>query len=274
MALIKIRLYSETLRQDTTVNVMLPSRVAGKPREDIYAKGPKLPVLYLLHGTYGGASDFFRNSRIEFYARKYNIAIVCAEAGNSCFRNLPRYGTRFYDFFADELPTIMQWMFPISDKREENFIGGLSMGGHGAFKIGMSNPDRFGSVICMSAVVKGWQEVANCEDTIWSYAFEKNEDLTGTDDDLYALAEKVKKSGQKVPELYICVGQQDFLYKSNQEFRKHLDTLDLAYTYDEMPGMHDWDFWDAELKKILTWLPIPERSSEYGPLHNGISLIV
>lgn len=31
--------------------------------------------------------------------------------------------------------------FPLSDKREENFVAGLSMGGYGAIKLGLRKPE-------------------------------------------------------------------------------------------------------------------------------------
>ncbi len=48
------------------------------------------------------------------------------------------YGMNYYDAIAVELPQILKRFFPnMSDKREKNFIAGLSMGGYGTFKIAM-----------------------------------------------------------------------------------------------------------------------------------------
>jgi enterochelin esterase-like enzyme len=45
---------------------------------------------------------------------------------------------------AEELPKICRSYFKgMSDKREDNMVAGLSMGGYGAFKIGMTYPDRY-----------------------------------------------------------------------------------------------------------------------------------
>ena len=40
------------------------------------------------------------------------------------------------------------------------------------------------------------------------------------------------------------------------KFKKHLDKIGMRYTYHEQPGVHDWDFWDDEIKRILDWLPL------------------
>ena len=44
-------------------------------------------------------------------------------------------------------------------------------------------------------------------------------------------------------------------------FEKHLQALGLRHTYHEQPGIHNWDFWDDELRRILAWLPIQRRDS-------------
>jgi len=40
------------------------------------------------------------------------------------------------------------------------------------------------------------------------------------------------------------------------KFKKHLDKIGMRYTYHEQPGVHDWDFWDDEIIRILDWLPL------------------
>jgi putative tributyrin esterase len=29
---------------------------------------------------------------------------------------------------------------------------------------------------------------------------------------------------------------------------------DFDYTYDEGPGVHNWDFWDTWVKKAIEWM--------------------
>lgn len=34
--------------------------------------------------------------------------------------------------------------------------------------------------------------------------------------------------------------------------------------YDEQPGGHEWDFWDAQIKKIIDRLPLDEADHGFG----------
>ena len=47
--------------------------------------------------------------------------------------------------------------------------------------------------------------------------------------------------------------------------RKNGLTADgVALTYDEQPGGHEWDFWDAQIKKIIDWLPLDDADQGFG----------
>jgi putative tributyrin esterase len=35
-----------------------------------------------------------------------------------------------------------------------------------------------------------------------------------------------------------------------------MNGLNFEYTYQEGPGGHDWDFWDAWIIRVLEWLPL------------------
>ena len=64
------------------------------------------------------------------------------------------------------------------------------------------------------------------------------------------------KSGVKLPKLFQCVGTEDFVYAQNAEFRDFAKNLGVDLTYEEGPGVHNWDFWDPWICRILDWLPL------------------
>ena len=269
MAHIQLNVFSKTLRTKTNLRVILPtpltsdavmesSNIGVTPsRFNYYSDSLNVPVLYLYHGTFGDDSDWVRFSRIESYAQEYNIAVVMPNAANSCFRNMPRGGPRYYSFLTDELPEIVNWMFPVSRKREDTFVAGLSMGAYGAFYIGMSCPEKFSHVACLSGAYGGFKNFGT--DSVWSLAFADDEKLENTDEDLYYLSEKLTKEAAGYPELYICCGTEDMIYSETERFRLHLNHIGMNYTYHEQPGKHDFAFWDDEIKRVLEWLPISKR---------------
>ena len=63
------------------------------------------------------------------------------------------YGKKYWTFVSDELPQIARSFFHLSDKREDNFVAGLSMGGYGAFKLALNHPDRFAAAASLSGAL-------------------------------------------------------------------------------------------------------------------------
>ena len=264
MAYLQMKTYSETLRTKTEVNVILPTPLTSLTKETVsfpyYDRSNNIPVLYLFHGTFGEAADWMRFSMIETFAQDYNIAVVMPSVGNSCFRDMPRGGPKYYTYVTEELPKIINWTFPVSTKREDTFIAGLSMGGSGAFKVGMSRPDQYGYVASLSG---GFGEIykrleADSESP-WSLAFEPGVDTRGTRDDFYWLASQVVSKAD-CPRFYMCCGTEDFVYPANCEFRKHLDSIGFKYDYHETPGDHNWMYWNDEIQRVFEWLPIKKRA--------------
>ena len=82
MAFIQLKTYSETLRTKTSIQVILPTPLAGETNGNFYDSDRKFPTLYLLHGTYGDEGDYTRFSRIESYAQEYYVAVVMMSTAN------------------------------------------------------------------------------------------------------------------------------------------------------------------------------------------------
>lgn len=147
MASIQLKIYSAALKTRTNVNVFLPSLLpdqngATKRKHDFttyYETHKDFPVLYLLHGTFGDEGDWQRFTRIEDYARNHNLAVVMPYGENSFYRDTDA-GKDYETYITQELPQVIQWMFPVSKKREDTFIGGLSHGRNRCSKIGTGAP--------------------------------------------------------------------------------------------------------------------------------------
>lgn len=262
MATLSMKFFSPALQTKTNVNILIPtpeSTLAG--HQETFAECAKtgpFPVLYLLHGTFGDESDWTRFSRIEDYARKYNIVVVMPNCENSCYRDTPA-AKNYYTYVTEELPAMIGWMLPVSQKREDTFIAGLSMGGSGAFMLGMSRPDLYGYVACLSGGFGNTGIRQRKKGSPWAWAFEPGEVTEGTRDDPRWLAKHVLETAEQVPALYMCCGTEDFLYEGNCELRDYLTQIGMQLTYHEQPGVHDWNFWDDEIKRIFQWLPITRK---------------
>lgn len=110
-------------------------------------------TVYLLHGMSDDHTIWQRRTSIERYASKLGIAVVmpCTHLG---FYTDTTYGMNYWTFISDELPKICREFFPqMSDKREDTLAAGLSMGGYGAWKLGLGASDTFGAAAALSGAL-------------------------------------------------------------------------------------------------------------------------
>jgi S-formylglutathione hydrolase FrmB len=147
MALMEVHYSSFAMGTNITLNVFVPTPGSSEAITDMnqsrkYDYEHGLPVLYLLHGAYGDAFSWIRYSNIDRYAQDRGIVVVMASAENSFYQDL-KYGRKYYTFFTEELPTFIQNVFPVSKDRDKTFVAGFSMGGYGAWYLGLRRPDLF-----------------------------------------------------------------------------------------------------------------------------------
>ncbi|MGG4212085.1 alpha/beta hydrolase family protein [Paenibacillus sp. FSL L8-0638] len=262
MALIQCQFYSEVLGLSTSMNVILPQATRSQiGLEGKQGTGPH-PTLYLLHGLSDDDSTWLRRTSIERYVASLGLAVVMPQVHRSFYTNMEQ-GAAYWTFISEELPALARSFFPLSDKREDNFVAGLSMGGYGAFKLALQHSERFAAAASLSGVMDlhalRTDPMQNAmSPTEWLNIFGPDE-IRGTDHDLLELLQRHATAGISLPQLYQCCGTEDFLYKGNQTFRETCSTVGVPLTYEEGPGAHEWGYWDAKIQDVLAWLPLKEH---------------
>lgn len=259
MALITNQFYSEVLEMAMTMNVILPEANRVPEDKQYRIANGEYPTLFLLHGLADDESAWGRYTSIERYANEEGLAVVMPNGDRSFYTDIEN-GHAYFKYISEEIPRIAQKFFPLSKKREDNFVAGLSMGGYGAFKIGLTYPDRFAAIASLSGVLDidlRWQEQeAAGMGRPYQMAFGKTP-VRGTENDIFYLFNDAIETKGPLPKLFQCCGTEDFLYEGNLNFRKlALKHPKLDYTYQEGPGAHTWDYWDCQIQKVLKWLPI------------------
>lgn len=251
MALFEMHIFSEALGMQTTVNVVIPQpNTQGEIGVAHGEKRENYKCLYLLHGLSDDQSIWLRRTSIERYATRDSLCVVMPCGGRSFYTDM-KYGQKYYTFIAEELPRLIEAYFPVSHKREDHFIAGLSMGGYGALKIGLRRRDYFCAAAGLSAVADIVARSATFPDT---YTPIFGEDCHIPDEEnLFKLTEALNNDPLR-PRLYMGVGTEDYLYKDNQRLRAHLEKLDFDFTYRESAGSHNWEFWDEYIQYVLTWM--------------------
>jgi S-formylglutathione hydrolase FrmB len=257
MALFHVNFFSDVLGLSVTMDVILPQPAPGTRRG-----GQKLPVLWLLHGLSDDHTIWQRRTSIERYVEPLNLAVVMPAVDRSFYSDMA-HGNRYWTYISEELPTLARSFFPLSARREDNFVAGLSMGGYGAFKLALRYPTRYAAAASLSGALRNFAEdAAASEDPAWvaelGRVFGDLSKFEGSSNDIYALATRTARLRTIPPRLYQCCGTEDFLYADNLRFKAHAEALGLPLTYEEGPGDHVWAYWDTMIQRVLTWLPLPD----------------
>ncbi len=240
----KVWYHSPVLGTDRRMTVYTP---AG------YEDGDKrYPVFYLLHGMGGDEnawSELGRATQIldNLIARgEAEPMIVVMTNGNVDMQAAPGETSRGFEAPTTQLPGTMNGMFEthfpdvvnyidthyrtIPDK-QHRAIAGLSMGGFHSMHISKQYPDMFDYVGLFSAAIMPRE---------------------GVESPVYAdLDAKLAAQFAQAPALYwIAIGDKDFLYSANKDFRTLLDSRGYPYEYVESPDGHIWKNWRIYLTQF------------------------
>lgn len=264
MALIQLNFMSECLMRTVSVQAVIPFDKVAMPGMPAQEKKP-FSTLYLLHGIFGNDMDWISGTRIRHWAEEKDLAVIMPAGENHFYVDCKANGERYGEFIGRELPQKMRELFPLSEKREDTFLGGLSMGGYGAVINGLKYQDTFGDVIGLSSALV--LEDVCCEDSMdlgktifgsgfYPTVFGDLKKLPGSDKDYRALLSEAHGVKKDRTRLYLCCGTEDALLERNRSLAALAKEKGWDCTYEEGPGGHDWIFWDTFIKKAMDWLPL------------------
>jgi S-formylglutathione hydrolase FrmB len=260
MAIGTIKLESAALQTTTTYSLILPDPKKAGP-------GP-YPVLLQLHGMYDDHSSWLDKSRLWSYVERLPLIVVMPSGVNSWWSNFglddllgskrPEISINYEDYLVNDLWDHINSTFLVR-AGQRWAIGGLSMGGFGAVRLGLKYPDRFCSIYGHSSAFPPREEL---DQFLKLLPAQTLDDL-----DVYHWASR--RTPSDLPALGFDCGLEDFLIDHNRAFHAHLVALGLPHTYLEYPGGHTWEYWDlhvrealAQHSRILGIEPLPVPSSE------------
>lgn len=269
MALLHLNFQSKNLFGNTDVNIILPDLPRETDPKTFYKKGKKYKVLWLLHGTFGDYTDWVRKSNIELYACEKELAVVMPSAQNTDYANWGGFGMGYnaYSYLTDELmPLVYAWL-PISDKREDNFIAGLSMGGRGACVYALNHPEKFAAAYAMSSCPRDMRDER--QHSIWKHRIDNQLNNAGGMDEYLKSEQNIwdiaaqKAKSENLPRLYFACGTKDALmYESFKKFRAYAEKINLKAQFTEVDGYsHEWRFWEKCVQDALEKL-VPSKEKQ------------
>lgn len=222
--------FSPALNQHVGYNVILPDR----------GDGP-FPVLVQLHGLTDDHHAWIQRSNLVRYVERLPLIVVLPNGGTSGYFNWISgdrvFQNRFEDLVVEDIPAHLRRHFHVSGGPWA--IGGLSMGGYGAMRIGLKHPDRFASIWSHSS--------AFCIDHLADPAMVDDPQDAG----VFWHAEQLVASGRERPVISFDCGVDDELIQDNRDLHAHMDRIGLAHTYAEYPGAHTWEYWDLHVREAL-----------------------
>lgn len=243
---------SDLLGKRTTAEVLLPE-----------AGSPPFATLYLLHGLSDDATMWMRHSRIEYYVRELPLVVVMPDGYRGFYTN-NEAGPAYARHFGEELPAFIERHFQVRTGERSRAIGGLSMGGYGALRVGLGYAEHYASINSHSGAL-GWGRAGERVDIReiaarrgWTEGFTNEmhrvfgESPVGTEHDVVELARRAQRTG-RLPRLMIDCGTDDCLLEDSRQFHAALEAERIPHVYREHPGAHTWDYWDEHVREALAF---------------------
>lgn len=285
-----VNLYSCKLGNPVGVSIYLPSPSPGEEPASFYGSGEKYKVLWLLHGGNGDRHDWIRYTNLANLLKGRKVAVVCPDGLNSDFSNHPQFGEGylFADYFFEELmPFIHHWL-PVSEKPEDQFLAGVSMGALAVWTLGLKEPARFGGLAPFVAKPRNYAYLEPYRE-MNSYEFRKlaTENRTmfpagygdasagiwpkeinmickyptvgewlDSYEHTWKILERVVKEKKLPPKLFLVGGEEDPRLQTMRAYVQELGITSVKYCTVPGKGGHGYPYWGQFLEPMLDYFAI------------------
>ena len=254
MVLFRGDIKSKCLQRRTSISVILPADNIHFLQDTEEIVPQPYRTLYLLHGLYGSDDIFLANTSIQKFAEDNGIAVVIPCGDNSFYVDNEKAHAYYGEYVGQELLDITRNIFPLSDKREDTFIAGFSMGGYGAVRNGLKYSQNFSKIGMISPALIT-EDIVNYSDDsnvlrsrdFYESVFGDLNNVKGSDKDPKYLIENCTD----MPDIYMACGIDDFLFDKCSDFYLYLceNGIDATFVGDE--GEHTWEFCDKYIKEFI-----------------------
>jgi enterochelin esterase-like enzyme len=224
-----------------------------------YATAParRFPVLYFLHDGGGDEAAFFREGLADALdadmraGRLPEMLVVSPRGVGTWFVNAQGGGPRYATFLTKALVPFVDARYRTVASRGARLVAGISMGGYGALRWALAEPELFCAAAGLSPAVQQM-----CWPAVQGMPFFIRPSLKRTfgedpvknvlrQNDLYAMLLDDPLLGARVPFLYVRCGNED-KYRLGEIvafFDRYLDAFAVPHEVVVEPGVHDWPYW-------------------------------
>lgn len=239
---------SESLQREMHYRVLLPSGYENSSR--------RYPALFLLHGLFGDYQNWTTRTELIRWAEGLELIIAMPDAEDSWYVNsATNPADRFEDYIAKDFVAEIDGHYRTIREGYARAIAGLSMGGYAAIKLALRYPEAFAYAGGISAALNAPddldEKVEEFRESLRK-AFGPAGDPARGQNDVYLLV--APANAAKLPYFYVDCGTNDMFLEPNRKFVAGLPERKIAYEYHEMPGGHDWNYWDGAIRRFLGFL--------------------
>jgi len=210
-----------------------------------------LPLVTLLHGVYGSHwAWLFKGAAhqvLDRLIREENLPPMMLAMpsdglwgdGSGYLRHTSADHARW---IIEEVPAAAAQVDPRC-AQSPRFIGGLSMGGYGALRLGALHPEQFAGISAHSSISDAGQMQGFVEETAEQFDLSETHSLQ--------VLECLKLNAHRLPPLRFDCGTEDTLIEHNRTLHRELESAGIPHTYEEFPGGHSWEYWHEHLADSL-----------------------
>lgn len=239
--LLCVTVKSSALKQRADMTLYLPSE---------FSHLRHLPVVTLLHGVYGSHWSWAFKGAAHITAaqmmRRGEInPMVLVMPSDGLWGDGSGYVQHVHQDFekwvVDEVPTIAMQVIEACSPESSRFISGLSMGGFAALRLAGKYPERYKAASAHSSF---------CDISQIDPLIEESRQHWATDDASSSVLAALR-SAKRLPALRFDCGIEDAYLHENRQLHKDLIELNIAHTYEEFSGGHEWSYWQTHLADSL-----------------------
>jgi putative tributyrin esterase len=252
---VTLRHNSRLLKREMAYRVVYP--FSYKNRQEA---GRRYPVIYLLHGLTGHFDNWTDKTKLAVYAKNYDYIIVTPEGNDGWYTDSATAANDKYESYVIQelIPEIDSRFRTLAD-RDHRAVAGLSMGGFGALKFGLKYPEKFVVVGSFSGALGAASWSVKTLGSSWKAltdsiagVYAEDDSPTRRENDIFKIVREISPEKIKtLPFIYVDCGTEDFLIKENRDFNALLAEKKIPHEFRELPGKHDWVYWDSQVQEFL-----------------------
>jgi enterochelin esterase-like enzyme len=233
---------SKALRKRADISVYIPQGLnlqAGTP------------LVILLHGVYGSHWAWAAKGKVQHTAQRLMDTqviqpMILAMPSDGLFADgsayVPHQRENYEAWIVEDVVQALREQCPAITTSSPLFITGLSMGGYGALRLGAKYPQVFRAFSGLSSLTHFVQMEQFVED------FGKLEQAALEKD---GVLDWLQQNREQLPPFRFDCGVDDPLIAFNRQLHQDLLTLGIAHQYEEFPGAHSWEYWEAHIAQTL-----------------------